>query len=471
MDYRESAPAKASRDMYLTGAGEVDKTRARYSHKSVGVPGTVAGLLRALHEFGSMTAAEVIAPALALAQYGIVVTPTLAQGLERRAKRMQRWPNTDKIFYKSDGSFYQPGDLLVQADLAWSLGQIAHHGEAAFYTGAIAKRLVEEMASNGGLIEAQDLAAYRVVIREPVWGEYRGFKVASMPPPSSGGVHLVQILNVLEGYPIAHLGHNSASTMHLMAEAMRYAYADRSKHLGDPSFHAVPVAGLVSKAYARTIRAKIDQHRATPSADVAPGKPSKYESRETTHFSIMDRQGNVVSNTYTINFSFGTGIVAGGTGILLNNEMDDFSAKPGVANAYGLLGGEANAIEAGKRPLSSMTPTIVFKDGKPFFATGTPGGSRIITTTLQLVMNVIDHGMNIAQATAAPRMHHQWFPDELRIEQGVSPDTVAALSRLGHKVVTKRSMGSAQTVMRDGPWFMGASDPRRPGAWAAGLAQ
>jgi gamma-glutamyltranspeptidase/glutathione hydrolase len=289
-----------------------------------------------------------------------------------------------------------------------------------------------------------------------------------MPPPSSGGIHLIEILNILEGYPIAYLGHNGAETLHLMAEAMKLAYADRSKYLGDPDFAKIPVKGLTSKAYAATLRAKIDRNRATPASEISPGDPMPFESNQTTQFSVMDGKGNVVSSTYTINFSYGTGIVAAGTGILLNNEMDDFSSKPGVPNAYGLIGGEANAIEPRKRPLSSMTPTIVFKDGKPFLATGSPGGSRIITTVLQIVMNVVDHGMNIAEATIFPRVHHQWLPDQLRIEEGLSPDSIRLLGELGPKVVVENAMGSTQSIMLSPEGLFGFSDLRRPGASTLG---
>jgi gamma-glutamyltranspeptidase/glutathione hydrolase len=325
------------------------------------------------------------------------------------------------------------------------------------------------MAANGGPMTTADLAAYRVALRVPVHGSYRGYEIFSMPPPSSGGVHLVQILNILEAYPLGELGHNGAETLHLMAEAMKLAYADRSQHLGDPDFWPVPVAGLTSKAYAESLRATIDPARARPAAEIAAGDPMPYESPETTHYSVMDRWGNVVSNTYTINFGYGSGIVAAGTGILLNNEMDDFSAKPGVPNAYGLLGGDANSVAPAKRPLSSMTPTILFKDGKPLLATGSPGGSRIITTALQIILNVVDHGMNIAAATAAPRVHHQWLPDELRVEAGLSPDTIALLESKGHKVVVKNAMGSTQSILRADEGFYGASDPRRQGALTLGF--
>ncbi|NIP46807.1 MAG: gamma-glutamyltransferase [Gammaproteobacteria bacterium] len=468
IDYREMAPAGANRDMYLDAEGEVDKQRARFSHLSVGVPGTVAGLAMALEKFGTMSLAEVMAPAIALARDGITVSQQMADALERRSKRLGRHPATARIFFNADGTPLAAGERLVQSDLAWSLTRISEQGPGAFYGGEIAELIAAEMAANGGLITKEDLKSYRAVLRTPVHGTYRGYDVYSMPPPSSGGVHVIQLLNILEDYPIAFLGHNSADTIHLMAEAMKLAYADRSRYLGDPDFAEVPVSGLTSKAYAARLRASISLDRATPSTRIEPGDPLPFESNETTHYSIMDRNGNVVSNTYTLNFSYGTGIVAAGTGILLNNEMDDFSAKPGVPNAFGLIGGEANAIEPGKRPLSSMSPAIVFKDGKPRFATGTPGGSRIITTTLQIIMNVVDHGMNIAAATAAPRIHHQWLPDELRVEVGISPDTLDLLSVRGHRVKVGNAMGSTQTVMRIDTGFLGAADPRRAGALAQG---
>ena len=468
IDYRETAPAAATRDMYLGPDGEPDSHRSRFSYLSVGVPGSVAGMALALARYGSMGLAQVMAPAIRLAEQGIVVSADLAASLESRRKRFQRWPATMRAFFKADGSAYAAGETLVQGDLAWSLRRIAEDGPAAFYEGAIAERLAADMAAHGGLVTLGDLKAYRAVVRAPVKGGYRGYDIYSMPPPSSGGVHLIQILNILEGFPIGFLGHNGAETIHLMAEAMKLAYADRSAHLGDPDFWPVPVAGLTSKAYAAGLRSGIDRNRARPAVEIKPGQPAPYESGETTHYSVMDRAGNVVSNTTTINFGYGAGIVAAGTGILLNNEMDDFSAKPGVPNAYGLIGGEANAVEPMKRPLSSMTPTIVLKDGRPFLATGSPGGSRIITTTVQLILNVIDHGMNLAAATAAPRVHHQWLPDRLRVERGLSPDTVRLLAAKGHQVVVKNAMGSTQSIMRTADGFLGASDPRRPGALAAG---
>ena len=470
LDYREKAPAKAYRDLYLDGQGNVDKAKARFSHASVGVPGTVAGLIEAHRRHGSLPLAQIMAPAIAFAEGGLTVSPGLARSLEKRRKRLSKWPASATIFYKPDGGLYQAGETLVQRDLARSLRRIAASAGKDFYGGETAAAIAAQMADNGGLISLEDLAAYRPVWRRPATGRYRGHEIASMPPPSSGGVHLIQMLNMLEPFPLGKFGQNGAESLHVMVEAMKLAYADRARHLGDPDFWAVPGKGLTAKAYAQNLSAGIERRRARPSAEISHGDPGPFESDETTHFSVMDGAGNVVSNTYTLNFSFGTGIVAAGTGILLNNEMDDFSAKPGVPNAFGLIGGEANAIEGGKRPLSSMTPTIVFKDGKPLLATGSPGGSRIITMVLQVLVNVIDHGLNIAEATAAPRVHHQWLPDKLFVEQGLGPDTLALLRQRGHNVALSRAAGSVQSVMRlpEGKGFLGASDPRSQGALTAG---
>ncbi len=462
IDYRETAPRKASRDMFLGAGGDVDRRRELYSHKAVGVPGTVAGLVLALKQYGSLPLKDVIAPALGLAEDGVLVSPDMAKELAKRKERLARWPASAKIFFKPDGEPLRAGDRLVQQDLGKSLRLIAQQGADAFYRGEIARRIVADMKAGGGLIDEDDLAGYRPVIRKPVVGTYRGYEIRSMPPPSSGGLHIIQILNILEGYDMAALGHNSAMSIHLLAEAAKRAYADRSQHLGDPDFWTVPVAGLTSKAYAAALRQQIDISRATPASEIAPGDPSFFDSRNTTHFTVADRHGNMVANTYTLNFSYGSGIVAAGTGILLNNEMGDFAAKPGVPNAYGLLGGDANAIAGGKRPLSSMSPTIVLKDGKPFLATGSPGGSHIITTVAQILMNVIDYHMNIAEATNAPRVHHQWRPDTLRIEEGISPDTRRLLEKLGHHVELRAPMGAAQSIMRIDGRLFGASDPRRP---------
>lgn len=470
IDYREMAPSGASRDMFLDAEGKADSEKSLNSGAASGVPGTVAGMKLAHERFGSMPWTEVIAPAIRLAEAGLVVTPELADSIAEDSERLRKYPASARIFFKEGGAPYRPGDRLVQADLARTLQKIAEAGPDGFYKGEVAQAIATSVQEAGGLITPEDMAAYKPVLRAPVRGSYRGYEIASMPPPSSGGVHLIQILNALEGYPIGALGQNSAETIHLMAEAMKLAYADRSQFLGDPDFVDVPVAALTSKDYAIEMRRRISADFAAPSAMIRPADLAPYESDQTTHFSVVDREGNAVSNTYTINLSYGSGLVAAGTGVLMNNEMDDFSAKPGVANAYGLVGGDANAIAAGKRPLSSMTPTIVLKDGKVWLVTGSPGGARIITTVLQVVMNMIDHGMNVALASTAPRIHHQWLPDELRIEQGISPDTIRLLQAKGHAIVIKEAMGSTQSIMRDpasGALF-GASDPRRPDAATVG---
>ena len=469
IDYREKAPSRAHTDMFLNEDGSVNKQASRFSHQSAGVPGTVAGLALALEKYGTLSLQEAMAPAIELAQQGFIVTPRFSDGLKAREKSLKKWETSKRIFYKADGSFYEPGDVFIQKDLAETLKRISRHGAREFYEGKTAELLVREMQNHGGLISMQDMQSYQPVIRVPVHGNYRGYDIYSMPSPSSGGVHVVQLLNILEGYPISEYGHNSASTVHVMAEAMKYAYADRSRYLGDEDFVDVPIAGLVSKPYAKSIRDKINQGQTTPSETIFPGQPATYESNETTHFSIVDQYGNAVANTYTINFSYGSGITVEGAGFLLNNEMDDFSAKPGTANAYGLIGGEANKIQANKRMLSSMSPTIIKHAGENFLVTGSPGGSRIITTTLQVILNVIDHGLNIKSAVAAPRMHHQWLPDELRIEEGFSPDSIEKLEALGHTVKQKNAMGAIQSILvKDGVMYGGA-DPRRSTSKAAGL--
>lgn len=465
IDYRERAPLGATRDMYLDPDGNVDRQLAMFSHLASGVPGTVAGMYLAHEQYGSLPWARLLQPAIEQARNGIVVSYDLAALLAGRQERLCRDAAACRYFYKDDGTPYEPGEILVQEDLAATLELIALEGPDAFYRGAIAELIVAEMERGGGLIDAASLAAYAPAVREPVRGTYRGFEVVSMPPPSSGGVHIIQMLNILEQFPVATYGYGSADSFHLLTETFRLAYADRSEHLGDPDYYDVPQEWLMSKAYAKKLAASIDMAAARKSTEVAPGVAPVQESEDTTHFSVIDDEGNVVSNTYTLNFSYGSNIAVDGAGFLLNNEMDDFVSKPGVPNAFGLLGGDANAIAAGKRPLSSMTPTIVFADGKPWFATGSPGGSRIITTVLQMIVNVIDHGMNIAEATAAPRIHHQWLPDVLTLEPGISPDTIRLLKARGHEIQEAQyTMGSVQAVaIRDGV-YRGASDPRRPNA-------
>lgn len=468
IDFREMAPAAAHRDMFLNEQGDADSELSRYSYLAVGVPGTVAGLALALERYGTLSLKEVMAPAIELAEQGITVSEDLSNSLKAAKERMAPWPASMEIFFKPNGVPYEPGETLIQKNLAASLRAIAEQGIEAFYQGDIAQKIAADMTANGGLITLEDLKSYRPMIRKPVRGQYRGYDIVSMPPPSSGGVHLIQILNLLEYYPIGELGHNSAASIHRMAESMKLAYADRSEYLGDPDFVEVPVNGLISKDYAGELVKEIDTQRARPADEIKPGDPLPFESTETTHYSVVDGMGNAVATTYTLNFSYGSGITANGTGILLNNEMDDFSAKPGVPNAYGLIGGDANAVESGKRPLSSMTPSLVFKDDKLFLVTGSPGGSRIITTVLQIIMNVIDHDMNIAEATIAPRVHHQWLPDELRVEEGLSRDTLAELKNLGHTLEVNDAMGATQSILRLPGNITGFSDTRRPGGLTAG---
>ncbi|MCS6236855.1 gamma-glutamyltransferase [Shewanella baltica] len=468
IDYREMAPSKAKKDIFLDENGDAVEKLSREHGLAVGVPGTVMGMSLALEKYGTMTLAQVTAPAIKMAQEGISVTPDLAESLAGLKRRMTQWPTTAAIFYKADGSDYQVDDILKQPELAHSLSLIAEKGTKGFYEGETATKLINAVKDAGGIMTLDDLKNYKVVEREPVRGEYRGYEVVSMPPPSSGGVHIIEMLNVLQQFPIDKLGHNTAQTIHLMAETMKHAYADRSEYLGDPDFYKVPVKALTSKDYAQKIASQIAMNKTTPSAEIKPGKLAPYESDQTTHFSVVDKWGNAVSNTYTLNFSYGSGLVAKGTGILLNNEMDDFSAKPGVPNGYGLVGGDANAVEGNKRPLSSMSPTIVMKDGKPFLVTGSPGGSRIITTTLQIIMNVIDHGLNIAEASNAARVHHQWLPDELRVESSLNRDTISLLEAKGHKVKVQSAMGSTQSIMVTEQGIFGASDPRHSGSEAIG---
>lgn len=461
LDFREVAPLKATRNMYLDDKGNVINGKSLYTHYAVGVPGTVAGMEHALKKWGTMPLDKVIAPSIALAEKGFPVSETLAKILRQEQKNMGKWPATTEIFWK-DGAPLKRGDLLVQKDLAQSMRLIAQQGAKAFYEGAIAQKIAAEMAPHAGAVTLQDLREYKVAEREPVRGTYRGHEVVTMPPPSSGGTHLVQILNMLEQWPLAQWGQNSAQTLHHMAESSKLAYADRSEYLGDPDFVKIPLKGLTSKRYAESLAKTIDPNRARPAKEIKPGQPQPYESDQTTHYSVVDKAGNAVAVTYTLNTNFGSGIVAKGTGILLNNEMDDFSAKPGVANAYGLVGGDANAVAAKKRPLSSMTPTLVLKDGKPTLVTGSPGGARIITTVLQTVVNTIDFGNNPAEAAAAPRVHHQWTPDELRVEKGLSPDTLALLKQRGHNIAVKPSMGRTQTIQIRNGMLYGYSDPRNP---------
>ena len=468
IDYREKAPAGAFRDLFLDEEGNYDKKKAQFSLLSAGVPGSVAGFHHALINYGTLSWKEILKPAIKLAEEGFEIPHDLANTLASKRYRARLSSNeaAAKVFYKEDKSLYAAGEILIQKDLARTLTLLSELGPDAFYKGEIAALIVKEMEKNGGLITLQDLKNYNIVEREPLVGDYKDYKIVSMPPSSSGGTHLIQMLNMLEEFPIKEMGFGSAESIHILAEVMKRAYADRSKYLGDTDFYKVP-SSLTSKEYAKSLNAFISGDKITPSDEVSPGNPYPYESPDTTHFSVMDSSGNAVSNTYTLNFSYGSGMMIPGTGMLINNEMDDFSSKPGTFNGYGLLGSEANAIEGNKRPLSSMTPTIIFKDNEPYMVFGSPGGSRIITTVLQVALNVMDHDMNIAQAVHSPRIHHQWLPEVLMIESGFGADTERLLNEKGYKLYPSTTMGSVQAIMKEGNYFYGSADPRRPSAGVA----
>ena len=469
IDYREMAPAKASRDMFLDNKGNYDRKKAQFSLLSAGVPGTVAGLYYALEKYGTLSWDEVLDPAINLAENGFKVPHDLSSVLTNYKNRLTANQATAEAYYKKNKVPYKVGEVMKLPDLAWSLKELKQYGPSAFYQGEIAKKIVAEMERNGGLITLKDLGNYKVKERVPIKGTYKGYEIVSMPPSSSGGVHLIQMLNMLEPFSLNEMGFGAAETIHLMSEVMKRAYSDRSKYLGDTDFVEVPLKGLTSKTYAKNLLKEISLSKVTSSKDISHGNPLPYESPDTTHFSVMDDRGNVVSNTYTLNFSYGSGIVIPGTGILMNNEMDDFSSKKGVPNAYGLVGFEANEIQGRKRPLSSMTPTIVLKDGKPYLVLGSPGGSRIITTVLQVVLNVLEHKMNIKKAVISPRIHHQWLPDVLLVEEGFSSDTLSLLKAKGHTIRPSRTMGSVQAIVSSGDYFYGAADPRRPSSGAVAV--
>jgi gamma-glutamyltranspeptidase / glutathione hydrolase len=472
IDYRETAPVGIGAKSFLDESGNADPGKSRDSALAIGVPGTVAGLALAEQKYGSgkFTLAELMAPAIAMARDGIAVTDDTADSLPNASARLSRWPASAKIFVKADGNTLARGDRLVQSDLAVTLETIAGDGPRAFYQGPVAEKIAAAVHAAGGVMTADDLKSYRAIERKPVPGTYRGYEIVSMAPPSSGGVELIEMLNILEGYDLGSVARaNGAQALHLMIEAMKRAYADRALFLGDPDRVANPVALLTAKNYAAGWRAGIDPLRATAAADIRAGEVVLPEGRNTTHFSVVDRFGNAVANTYTLNFSYGVGLVAEGTGILLNNELDDFAAKADAPNAYGLVGAEANAPGPGKRPLSSMTPTILLKDGKPFLVTGSPGGSRITTAVLQVIVNVIDRGMDIAAAVAAPRIHEQWVPDQVYVEPGIADDVVAALQAGGDKVVPQARFTSANSILITPDALVGAADPRTRGALAVGF--
>jgi gamma-glutamyltranspeptidase / glutathione hydrolase len=469
IDYREAGPQATTRDIFLGADGKPDNTKSRDSALSIGVPGTVAGLALALEKYGSgnFTLAQLVKPAIDLARDGFALADDMADTLPDGQRRLSRWPASAKIFSHPDGTSLRDGDQLVQGDLAATLTAIAEQGPPGFYQGPVAEKLVKAIDDAGGIMTLDDLKSYQAIIRTPVRGSYRGYDIISMPLPSSGGTVLLETLNILEGFPLGDLKQGSATSLHLLIEAMKRAYADRARYLGDPAFVNAPIATLIAKDYAAKQRASIDLNHATASTEVfSPAPP--HEGSNTTHYSVVDSLGNAVSNTYTLNFPYGVGLVAEGTGVLLNNELDDFTAAPGASNAFGLVGYEANLPGPGKRPLSSMSPTIVLKDGKPVLVTGTPGGSRIISTVLQVIVNVLDYHMDVAAAVAAPRLHHQWLPDEVRIERGFAEDALAGLKARGHRMIEPMGQTSANSIAVTDNELLGAPDPRTRGAEAAG---
>lgn len=467
-DHREKAPGAAFPDMFLDDAGNVDRRKSLYSAQAAGVPGSVAGMLDALERYGSLSREAVMAPAIRLAEQGFPLTQDLAEDFERVLGSMRNYPASMAVF-SNNAQPWRAGDQWIQTDLAETLKRIARDGRDGFYRGPVADMLVAEMQRLDGMINHDDLAAYNVEWREPIHGNYRGYDVWSMPPPSSGGALVVQMLNMLESYDVGAMGWGSAETVHLMIEAQRRAYADRAEHMGDPDFYPVPLAMLTNKDYATQRFLDFDPQRASLSKDIGAGFwPA--ESTETTHYSVMDKNGVSVAVTTTLNLGFGNRIVVPGAGFLLNNEMDDFSAKPNEPNAYGLLGDEANKIEPGKRMLSSMTPTIVTRDGVPVLVTGSPGGSTIINTVFQVLLNVVDHGMSVEEAVAKPRFHHQWMPNIVRMEPGAfAGGALETLQGMGHTELVPGgfAIGDANSILLKDGVMHATSDPRNDGGAAA----
>lgn len=464
LDFWQKAPAGASRTMFVRD-GKADAKLSRESYIAVAVPGTVAGLTFALGKYGTISLEEALRPAIRYAEKGFVMGAGLSSDIKSYEGLLKARSGSAGIFFKPSGGYYEAGDLFVQKDLARTLKAIAKGGPDVFYRGDIAARIARQMKENSGLVTREDLAAYSPVVRRPVHTTHRDHGVYSMPPPSSGGICIVEALNILETFDLARAGHNSAAGIHLIAEAMRRAFADLFVSAGDPDAVAIPVKGLTSKAYGAKLAAGVDPSRATPSSQIRSGDAKVYEKEETTHFSVVDAEGNAVSATYTLNGNFGSGIVVEGAGFLLNNEMDNFNSNPGKPDSAGIIESEANAISPNKRMITAMAPTMVFRQGKLFLVTGSPGSSRIISTVLQVILNVIDHKMNIQEAVNAPKMHHEWMPDELRIEKGISPDTTKILKTMGHNVVLKGPMGAATSILIDpatGKRY-GAADPRREG--------
>ncbi|WP_370980984.1 gamma-glutamyltransferase [Agaribacterium sp. ZY112] len=465
LNYRELAPEAAYETMFLDKQGEPISEKSLHTLAAAGVPGTVAGMHHALTKYGTMTWSQVIAPAEKLAREGIVINDDIVRNINV-SPALKDDAESCRVYFKKDCVTYKPGERLKQTDLANSLSALRKGGAEVFYHGEIAEKIVKAMKKGGGLITAEDLANYHVEELTPIYGQFRDYQIVTMPPPSSGGIHLVQMFNMLDALPLKTIEVGSALLLHYQIEIFKRAYADRSKYLGDTDFVHVPVKGLTDPAYAKQLVKNIKADVVTPSSAIKAGKVPSYESPDTTHISVMDKQGNVVSNTYTLNHSFGSGITIPGTGILMNNTMDDFSIKPGSPNSYGLIGGEANAIHAGKHPLSSMTPTIVLKQGKPFLATGTPGGSKIISSVFQQLTYILAYDVNLAEATIRPRVHHQWMPDVVYVEKSLNPDTRDKLLSMGYKVEQSKSLGSLQSVMYQEDVFFGYADPRRPHAKA-----
>ena len=466
IDYREMAPRLASKDMFLNDDGSVNKKRAREGILSIGVPGTVYGMWEVHKKFGSISWKKLIEPAIKLAEEGFIMSPFMVDALNRRYKKLSKYQNFKDIFYED-----YPVALdsrLIQKDLANTLSIIANKGVKGFYEGEIAKKIAQDMKNKNGLISSYDLKNYRPIWRKPIKGNFDKYEIITMGPPSSGGIHIIQMLNILEKFSLKELGHNSASYGALLSEVMKYAYADRSKYLADPDYFEVPVAQLTSKRYAEKIYNKIAVNRVTPSSEILPGNLIPHESEDTTHFSIADKFGNVTSNTYTLNSGYGSGVIIEGTGILMNNGMDDFVSAPGVPNQFGLLGGEANKIEPFKRPLSSMTPTLVFKDNVPVLATGSPGGSVIITAVLQFLLNTLVFEMEISDATIAPRMHHQWGPDILFLEKGFDINAGKKIESFGQKIMISGPRTSLESLQIKENLFYGFGDTRRPDSKAKG---
>jgi gamma-glutamyltranspeptidase/glutathione hydrolase len=467
IDYRETAPEAATKDMFLNSDGSVNKKRATQGVLSIGVPGTVYGMWEVHKKFGSLPWSKLLAPAIELAEDGFLISPFMADALNKRYKKLGKYENFKKIFYQNYP--VQMHQRLKQPNLAETLKTISKKGVKGFYEGEIATIIDAYMRENGGLITKKDLKNYRPIWRDTLHGTFNEYEIVTMGPPSSGGVHIIQMLNILENYDLVTMGHNSPTYAALLTESMKYAYADRSKYLGDPDFFDVPVQSLISKEYAKNIYKKIKLNSITPSEKILPGSELKHESLDTTHFSVADTNGNFVSNTYTLNSGFGSGVIVDGTGVLMNNEMDDFVSAPGIPNQFGLVGGEANKIEPFKRPLSSMTPTIVLRDDKPIYATGSPGGSRIITTVLQFLLNTLVFKMEISDATVAPRIHHQWKPDVLMLETGFDIQHADKIESFGQKIYLSGPGTALESIEKKGGFFYGFGDTRRPDSKAKGL--